>query len=963
MSLKIIPNPAANAFALPDGDLELLVPAWSGLLLDPAAPFERATHDQPVTFALQTPATAPATFEAAGRVQLTLGGTFAAQLLLDLIWSADSAAPALKPLVDDGWLPAAALDNGELHLACLVTAQTQLHGTGGAPLAGIGHVALGLTAGGEVELLRVKRYPRTDPAQQILLDFFSTFRSPLRAPVAGATGGEVVSFAYQGGLQLTASLSAGYDVAGFAGFTVGSLKPQLHYRLAAKASAEIGFNLGGAFRYTLGPGSAPDWVRVRLTKEDAAGGRFGFGLTVGGELKVDGLPENTDRLFDALLGLDVGAALGWVETVASFDSFEAAKAALTERFGDYAAEQLGALAAPVFAKAFSSEAYAGFRAAAQKVAATTADLRARAVQLLERYEGDRQKAVARLKAVAALTPASLRTLSDNDVWEFLLDAFGETVLPALASNEAVATASATAEKLAALLESDLGEQLAKLWTELGQRTRLTQLAGALATAADPVAARAVIDPRLETLARHAFGLAVDRLVPTAAGEAVLRTAQNAARGVLRARDALDEALHAAREQKFAASVGLELGRTRERSALLELEFNLATAQSELDAALAGDFSPALTAKDVSRIRLRGGRLRQVSAATRTVNVAAFGWSHGIVSKLEQISDAAIQPAGEGTVFLITTDTALERESVTRTRQQIEEVKTRFVLRSLATSTGDDRRDHAFLRPLLEGLTVSYAVAQSDTDTSWEELDEYLRFADDLDLIPGPPAQRRAVFLASLRNEFPDTPGKVGLDYAVKYPSDALLRALRTLGDDARRDTARTAIRRYFAARYRTRQRNGTARAVIETYMKALRVNKAPSAGGVHHHGTGPKADVTLADGTARRVSAGAAALLSWWREETRFLEALDDLATAVKQPVDSESLDRLTQRFVGVAEGEPLFGSALWTENVFFLAVDALLSHPQVNVPRQALLTLRLQPPGAAKPILRLLPSASVAPV
>lgn len=958
MSQSIVPalDSLRNSFPNAQGNLNLDVPDWQQLLLTPGATFTPA-QDQPVGFTLSTGEAKPATFAANGGVNLSLGGSASLNQTLALVWQNGPTNADLTSFITDGWLPADALAADNFYAAMNVTAQAALNGSGGAaPAPGV-TASLGLSARGEVSFKRCKPYARTEPATAVLLDYFGTLRSPLSIPDTGdvVAAGEVLSFGYNGNVKLSASLGAGYNVSGIKGFTVGSLQPQFSYQIAAQATIGYAFTAGGAFQYILGPGSAPGWVRLQLTKQKSIGNTLNFGITVGGSYNLSGVPENATALIKTFLGLDPTTALSWLQTISGIGSLDQAKALLQQKFGVYANAQLAAVADPVFNVAFSSEAYTTFQSKVQALLAIPGDVQSRITGYLQKYDGDKAKILGILNQVTNLTPATLKDVSDNDVWTFITDEWGDDLVKLVTDTTAFTQLTAAAGKVRDVLNSDPGQMLTNYWTQIEQRTGLDKLAQILSTATDPTAVRALFDGKANALLNSAFNLTFNALVPGPAGEAAVKEAQAIALKILALRDKLNAALTTARSQKFEASLGAEFGSTSSASTLVDLEFNTAVDRSLLQQALGGDFAPALQLGDPTQVKVLGGKLQRVRTSTRSVSVAAFGWSSDSADKLTQTADANLQQTGDGMLWMLTTATTFDHTDTTKAKGQIEQVKSRFTLNSLATATPADQQAGNFLKPFLKEMSVGYVVDQSDTTTSWAELTSYLQFAQNMSLLPSP--EGVAEFVEELQATYPNGIGSTDLNYSVTYASDALLTALQTLAPTVLTATATSAIRSYFSSRFLSTHTGDWAQAVIAAFLKSATIVQRGMSGPRAGPGNQKYTVVTFADGTFQRFDRGRGAqrLLVWSDEEEAFTTALTKLANAVKTGASANQLDALSADFANVAAGQPLFGTELWQDNVFFLAVDAIIQKQGAAAGRQAVLKFTFTPTGESTPVTKLL--------
>ncbi len=122
--------------------------------------------------------------------------------------------------------------------------------TGGMPvLSGVANFEFGLKAGSNVAYDRVCEYDATMTSLALLQDLVSGLALPQRTgtPASLPKAGELFVFSYGGFLDLTAGLTAGYELLGHQGLTLRDLSTVIEYGLRLKASVNVGFKFGGNF--------------------------------------------------------------------------------------------------------------------------------------------------------------------------------------------------------------------------------------------------------------------------------------------------------------------------------------------------------------------------------------------------------------------------------------------------------------------------------------------------------------------------------------------------------------------------------------------------------------------------------------------------------------------------------------------------------------------------------------------
>ena len=165
--------------------------------------------------------------------------------------------------------------------------------SGGMPLAaGFANFDFGLKAGSNVAYDRVCEYDATMTSLALLQDLISGLTLPQRTgtPASLPKSGELFVFAYGGFLDLTAGLSAGYELLGHQGYTLRDLSTVIEYGLRLKGSVNVGFKIGGNFEIASRLGSDPNSVRLTVKKARAFQTDFAAAFQADAIAAVNGLP-------------------------------------------------------------------------------------------------------------------------------------------------------------------------------------------------------------------------------------------------------------------------------------------------------------------------------------------------------------------------------------------------------------------------------------------------------------------------------------------------------------------------------------------------------------------------------------------------------------------------------------------------------------------------------------------------
>ena len=917
----------ASALGTLPTDTNIEVKSWKDALLQ-STPLELVVHDAPATIALSTGG-ASIPLQLTGSLALRLDLDAAFRLELDPIWKTTPLAPELLALVTDGFLPATVLDDQQLYLRLLIEASAGANASAAYP---VGAFTLGINAGGQAAC-RYQRFllqPVTTPAPDLLLNLFSTLRSPFHVPPLGApvlAPHEVLSFAFNGSLKFGVSVAAGYSISGAEKIDVPDFAPVLRYQFKAALAATLGVTATGAFSYTLAPSLAnPGSVRLRLAKENSVGADCGLGVKLDFDGGIDGLPETPEALLATLFGGDPAGVLEIIKTFVAQPSLAATLQALAAK---YTPELVGHLTAAIS------------KSDLQALLAHSAAANARALELIASSGLAPATLSAQLTAIAKaeklddLFAAFESSPAPGSPAAFLLENFGDEVMDFFERQDRFADFQAIASELAAILNGS-GNLLLTLADRLPTPADIKAiLAAILAPAATPQTLLAALNPFLTAKAQALLGPLWTNLAANPAAAAAWKDLHDAARQLVAFRDRLASALKSARKLQAQATLGLAFGTSLESAALIDADIDVSTADGRdlLQSALSGDFDPLLAAADQggSLVRLRAGRLTRARRANSRLSVSALGWSLTRDFLITQAATAEISKGAHGLLYLISTETAFTTKNTTKRDDEIEQLSTRFHLLAATQAVEADRVGRHFLSASLRHLGTGYALNRSDSATTWDELADYLRFAEQLNLFRG---ATRADYLRTLKSSHPrTTPGTTTLEYIVKYRPDALSSALNSFGIAELRTIARDAVRRVFSHNQLQKDDTAANRALIADYLASERIERRQSGtrrGGNNTHG--PDYVYLHFPATTGRPSLSyantdASKLLRLDEEEKAFLDALLTLADVVDEPrIDPKRLDKAAWDFAAVAKGKPLLGSRLWRENAFFLAVDAILA-------------------------------------
>ena len=227
------------------------------------------------------------------------------------------------------------LSDSNVLLALAVGAQANIAGEGSFKY-GVLTAGATLEAGAEASYLFIRAFER-GPAKEVLTDFMRSLSLPA-ACARPPRRGDVISLEYGGALRVGASLAAEYEVKGTQSLAIRDLKLAEHWKLGVVGKMEVSGSVAGRFQIDV-RGLDADWVRVTVRRARAEEFRFGADVSVGAELKSEGLPKSGREFLGALLGVHAKSWLDLVDgaagEVGKVDSLSALKERLDDLSGDF----------------------------------------------------------------------------------------------------------------------------------------------------------------------------------------------------------------------------------------------------------------------------------------------------------------------------------------------------------------------------------------------------------------------------------------------------------------------------------------------------------------------------------------------------------------------------------------------------------------------------------------------------
>ena len=666
--------------------------------------------------------------------------------------------------------------------------------TGGVPvLSGVANFEFGLKAGTNVAYDRVCEYDATMTSLALLQDLVSGLALPQRTgtPASLPKAGELFVFSYGGFLDLTAGLTAGYELFGHQGLTLRDLSTIVEYGLRLKASVNVGFKLGGNFEIASRLGADPNSVRLTVKKARAFQGDFAAAFQADAIAAVNGLPGSADEFLSALLGADVRRALEIFQRIradADLDTLQKdVDKILAKTVANVANKWIGRALDQTNLKPFQDivgrivDEYHGVD---QRLVNTVVHLYQDNVD-----QGTVDRMTAALRKIIALNGrADLATLEDADAWK-LLTRLGGNLTTLLSDDGALGQVQKIAQTALDFAEGRWQPQLRDLVNELKAQFHLDQAFDQLAGFATKDGLLRLTDVTLQGVVERLLGMAwekikTDDVVKAAAQLKAALDRVDQFKETWYAK--LGEALH----QQFSLTANYAFTRATANDALIDVEIDVSTpaGQKLFETAAAGRFADVFDPANARLLRVHQGVLTHQLTDSAHILINVLQWSETQLVEVIARTTNSIEVQPTGLVNVFTTEASV-KQRVERKDYQLEST---FLIglagdaTQAATTTGG-KQD--YLIETLRRIGVSYNLAVSDKVTTTAELTQYLELAEYLRLIPSASAMA-----ATLAAEFPKGLGAVTATYVAKYDSDAIIAAFSKTSSAPLKDIVRGASR-------------------------------------------------------------------------------------------------------------------------------------------------------------------------
>jgi hypothetical protein len=653
-----------------------------------------------------------------------------------------------------------------------------------------------LEAGVDATYVAVRAFDRQKKLSEMLLELTKGLSLPgaiTRPPAAG----EVVSFEYGGALKYSVGASAGYEIKGTKSFKVSEIALSERYALSVVGKLTISGQVSGRFSVDVSRGSDEGFARVVVKRRRAKELQVAADVNASASLTTDGLPTSGKEFLGALLGVQgknwLNLADSLVTEAGEVTSIDTLKAKLdglaTDYLSAFAGKQIDQLTSIPDVKAFHDR--------LAKVVKSYREVDERAIALFDRYfdpalnridkladKLDELKALPSWDSLKGEIDPTLwnvvRQLTDGDPLGWALGKLPGTTIPSLPELKK------RVESTLSLIRDGAHSEIRDFIRLAKEQFGLDPFFNQLATISSAEGLKGLASEKIGHFVERLIGERLDSLNGNA-----LKKAFEVVKQVVAKRDAFfasfDKILKEAASQKFTLGLHAAYHTATEREALVDVDIRLInpngsanlTGQRYMQAAGRGDFQEILASFQPEVVKLRSGVLSHHMSSGTSLKFNVAGWHHQFnyesMHRVIVDTEQQIRDSGNGLLTVFTTvDMKVDSERRKRGTKSEEAVLTNFLLRVLGeTKVSDssfDAKTEQYAIDVITGMAVNYSVTFTDTDTSLDELDDYLRFAKTLGL-DTVGATRAAIepFL-----EFKDGGvGKTSSAYEVRYTRDAL----------------------------------------------------------------------------------------------------------------------------------------------------------------------------------------------
>lgn len=677
-----------------------------------------------------------------------------------------------------------------------------------------------LKAGGDARLVHVRRYPRTEAAGNILLDFFGNLALPGTISVPPPPG-QVTSFEYGGYLNFGVNASAGYQLKGTKDFqNIAGLNLSEHYQFSATGKLSVNAKLAGRFSVCVQAADDDHWARVTVKRSRSKDLQIAADLSVGAQLDTQGLPSSGKEFLGALLGV---RAKNWINQA---DSILQQAAAI--KTPQDLINKLDGLA-----QTYVSQ-YVG-KAVDEFLPQDVVDLMGRVKKIVDSYNqvGDRAVAlfdryfnIAQTKLVDVLTQINKLASFDQFqgevdpvLWNVVQQLTGGNILDLILQKTAgLATLQQGAQQVLSLIQSDAHQEIRNFITVAEQKLDLDKIVPEIAKFDTPDGLKTQLSSFAQGVVSRIIGKAVSQ-INSDDFKAITGFIQQVQKGEQGFFAKFDQILQEAASQSFSMDIGLAYARSDDSNALVDVDIRLqnddagrtanATGQRLLQSAGLGDFSEILANYNPAIVKLRQGSLTHNLSTSSGLTINIAGWhsmfQYSDMHKVVVNSDQQIRSTPSGMLNVFTTvDMSAQHDQTRKTSKSEQEMHSNFTLRFLAqtnttiTDSKFDEDDRQYLLDVITGQAATYSNTLVDSNTTPDKLDHMLAFAATLGLDEKGANRSALQPVLQLQN---GTFGPVTAEYQVQFTAQGLASLFQPGAAPVTADQISATLRRIVISEY------------------------------------------------------------------------------------------------------------------------------------------------------------------
>ncbi|HUJ20160.1 MAG TPA: hypothetical protein VLX58_01505 [Bryobacteraceae bacterium] len=653
-----------------------------------------------------------------------------------------------------------------------------------------------LDAGADARLVYTRTYPRTQPADEMLKDFFTRLILP-GSITAPPPAGQVTSLEFGGYLKFGVNAAAGYQIKGSPSIQLSQIALSEHYDLSVTGKLSLDVGLAGQFSVEVRRVD-DHWVAVKVCRKRSKDLQIAADLQIGAEVDPQGLPESGEEFVESLLGL---RAKNWINLALNLVSYAGNLHAPPDL-----ENKLDGLA-QIYISRFVNKAVSTLSPAEvtdlvgrlQRVVASYNNLDPSAIALFDRYfdtaATDLSAILQDLQSVTSwdqfkgeINPKVwnvVQQLTGGDPLTWILGRIPGTAKPSLP--EFQKRISDAINLIQSAAHEEIRSFIAVAKKEFGLDAFISDL--------DKIDSPNKLKTGLTDISQHI----VERLIGNAVGGLQGSPLTQAFQTVMAFLGAIkkkadgfyaqfEEYVKKAATHSFSLDINAAYQRADERGALIDLDVRLVNddgspcmqGQKFIKSAGIGDFSETLTTYDPNVVRFREGSLTHNFSSSKGTTINIAGWHNNFfysdMHKVVVNAGQQFRPAASGLLNVFTTaDMSAEHNKQRKTSKAEQEMHSNFMLRFLAETSAApgakfDKAHQQYLLDVITGQAATYTLTLTTSSTTPAQLQDALAFAEYLGL------DRQGANKTALQPVLTLTNGSYGpieADYSVRFSDNGL----------------------------------------------------------------------------------------------------------------------------------------------------------------------------------------------